>query len=156
MSQDTFKVTESSFSGWSFRFRTESTDESGEEKGVGMKLQLIFSWRWIHSSKQQNPCVPDYNSIPLHRDFPSGSDGKASAYNAGDPSSVPGSGRSPREGNSNPVQYPCLENPMDSGAWWATVHGVVKSWTRLGDLTFTFIPLHRFYSWWNDLQASSS
>ena len=50
-------------------------------------------------------------------DFPGGSDGKASAYNAEDPGSIPGSGRSPGEGNSNPLQYSCLENPMDRGAW---------------------------------------
>ena len=42
------------------------------------------------------------------------------------------------EGNGNPLQYSCLENPMDGGAWWAAVHGVAKSWTRLGDFTFTF------------------
>ena len=60
-------------------------------------------------------------------DFPGGSDGKASAYNAGDPSSIPGSGRSPGEGNGNPLQYSCLENPMDGGAWRATVHGVTES-----------------------------
>ena len=51
------------------------------------------------------------------RGFAGGSDGKASAYNAGDPGSVPGSGRSPGEGNGNPLQYSCLENPMDGGAW---------------------------------------
>ena len=67
--------------------------------------------------------------------FPGGSDGKASACNAGDPSSIPGSGISPGEGNGNPLQYPCLENPMDSGAWWATVHAVAKSQTRLSDFT---------------------
>ena len=50
-------------------------------------------------------------------DFPGGSDGKASAYNAGDPGSIPGSGRSSGEGNGNPLQYSCLENPMDGGAW---------------------------------------
>ena len=55
-------------------------------------------------------------------DFPGGSDGKASVYNAGDLGSIPGSGRSPGEGNGNPFQYSCLENPMDRGAWWATVH----------------------------------
>ena len=44
---------------------------------------------------------------------------------------IPGLGRSPGEGNGNPLQYPCLENPMDGGAWWATVHGVAKRWTRL-------------------------
>ena len=66
------------------------------------------------------------------------SDGKASVYNAGDPGSIPGSGRSPGEGNGNPLQYSCLENPMDGGARWAAVHGVAKSRTRLSDLTFTF------------------
>ena len=61
--------------------------------------------------------------------FPSGSENKASACNAGDPGSIPGLGRCPREANGNPLQYSCLENPMDRGAWWATVHGVSKSWT---------------------------
>ena len=50
-------------------------------------------------------------------DFPGGSDGKASAYNAGDLGSVPGSGRSPGEGSGNPLQFSCLENPMDGGTW---------------------------------------
>ena len=55
--------------------------------------------------------------------FPGGSEVKASACNLGDLSSIPGLGRSPGEGNDNPLQYSCLENPMDEGAWWATVHG---------------------------------
>ena len=59
--------------------------------------------------------------------------GKASAYNVGDPGSIPGSGRFPGEGNGNPLQYACLENSMVRGAWKATVHGVTKSWTRLRD-----------------------
>ena len=59
--------------------------------------------------------------------FPGGSDGKASAYDAGDPGSIPGSGRSPREGNGKPLQYSCLENPMDGEAWQGTVHGVAES-----------------------------
>ena len=63
------------------------------------------------------------------KDFPGGSDGKASVYNAGDLGSSPGLGRSPGEGNGNPLQYCCLENPMDRGAWYATVYGVAKSWT---------------------------
>ena len=58
-----------------------------------------------------------------------GSDGKVSACNAGDLGSIPGSGRSPGEGNGNPLQYSCLENPMGGGAGWATVHGVAKSQT---------------------------
>ena len=70
--------------------------------------------------------------------FPGGSDGKESACNAGDPGSVLGLGRSPGEGNGNPLQYSCLENPMDRGAWWAAVHGVAKNRTRLSDFTFTF------------------
>ena len=59
--------------------------------------------------------------------FPDGSDGKESACSAGDPSLIPGLGRSPGEGNGNPLQYSCLENPMDRGAWRATVHGVAES-----------------------------
>ena len=58
---------------------------------------------------------------------PGGSDGKASAYNEGDLGSIPGLGRSPGEGNGNPLQYSCLENPMDEEAWWAIVHEVTKS-----------------------------
>ena len=63
--------------------------------------------------------------------FPSSSNGKESACNAGDPGSIPGSGRSPGEGNGNPLQYSCLENPVDRGAWRATVHGMAKSQTQL-------------------------
>ena len=69
--------------------------------------------------------------------YAGGSDGKVSAYNAGDPGSIPGSGRSPGEGNGNPLQYSCLENHMDRGAWRATVHGVAKSRTQLSDFTHT-------------------
>ena len=61
--------------------------------------------------------------------FPGGSDGKVSVYNEGDPGSIPGLERSPGEGNGNPLQYSCLENPMDRAAWQATVHRGVKSWT---------------------------
>ena len=61
--------------------------------------------------------------------------GKVSVYNAGDLGSSPGLGRSPGEGNGNPLQYYCLENPMDRGAWKATVYGVAKSRTRLSDFT---------------------
>ena len=67
--------------------------------------------------------------------IPGSSDGKVSAFNAGDRGSFPGSGKSPGEGNGNPLQYSCLENPMDKGAWLATVHGVTKSQTRLSDFT---------------------
>ena len=61
--------------------------------------------------------------------FPGGSDGKESTCNAADLGLIPGLGRSPGERNSNPLQYSCLENSMDIGAWWATVHGVANSQT---------------------------
>ena len=70
-----------------------------------------------------------YFYLFLFLSFPSGSDGKESDSNAGDLCSIPGSGRSPGEGNGNPYQSSCLENPMNGGAWRATVHGVPKSWT---------------------------
>ena len=61
---------------------------------------------------------------------------KASACSAGDLDLIPGSGRSPGEGNGNPLQYSCLENSMNGGAWWAIVHGVSKNQTRLSYFTF--------------------
>ena len=61
------------------------------------------------------------------QDFPGGSDGKVSAYNAGDPGLIPGSGKSLGEGNGDQLQYSCLENPLDRGAWQATVHGIAKT-----------------------------
>ena len=63
--------------------------------------------------------------------FPSDSDSKESACNAGDLSLTPGLGRSPGGGHGNPLQCSYLENPMDRGAWWATVHGVAQSWVWL-------------------------
>ena len=62
-------------------------------------------------------------------DFPGGSEGRESACNAGNLGSISGSRRSPAEGNGNPLQYSCLENPMDRGAWWATFHRFEKSQT---------------------------
>ena len=61
--------------------------------------------------------------------FPGGSDSKESTSNARDLGSIPGLRRSPGEGNGNPLQCSCLENPMNGGVWWTTVHGVTKSWT---------------------------
>ena len=63
--------------------------------------------------------------------FPDGSDGKESACNARNPGLIPGWESSLGGGNGNPLQYSCLENPMDRGAWWAIVHGLAKSQTRL-------------------------
>ena len=76
---------------------------------------------------------------PIYWDLPDGSEGKASACNAGDQGLISGLGRSPGEGNGNPLQYSCLENPMDREAQQATVHGVAKSWTQLSN--FTHSPL---------------
>ena len=78
--------------------------------------------------------------------FPGGSDGKASAYDAGDPGSIPGSGRSPGEGNGIPLQYSCLGNPMDRGAWQATVHRVTISQIGLSNQT-TATYLLSYFNW---------
>ena len=71
--------------------------------------------------------------IYKYKVFPGTSVIKNSLTNAGGTGLIPGSGRSPGEGNGNPLQYPCLGNPMDRGAWWATVHGVSKSQILLSD-----------------------
>ena len=65
--------------------------------------------------------------------FPSGSKIKDPSASVREAGSIPGSGRCPGKGNDNPLQYSCLENLMVRGAWWATVHGVTKSWTQLSD-----------------------
>ena len=65
--------------------------------------------------------------------FPGGHSGKESACNAGDLDLIPGLGRSPGGGYGNPLQYFCLKNPMDRGAWWATVHGIADSRTQVND-----------------------
>ena len=79
--------------------------------------------------------------IYIHLIFPGGSEVKASACSAGELDSIPGLGRSPGEVKVNPLQYSCLENPMDGGAWWAMlVHAVAKSRAQLSNFThFTYI-----------------
>ena len=77
--------------------------------------------------------------------FPGGSDDNEYPCNVGEPGSVPGLGRSPGEVNGNPLQYSCLENPMDRGAWQSTVHGVAKSWTQLSNFTITAYLLTKYY-----------
>ena len=83
---------------------------------------------WLES------CVCVCVDVLMPTGFPGGSEVKASACNAGDIGLIPGLGRSPGEGNGNPLQYSCLENLMNRGAWWATVHGIAKSQTRLKQL----------------------
>ena len=93
----------------------------------------------IFDDGHSNRCeVISHYSFDLHFfynewGFPGGSEVKVSACNAGDLGSVPGSQRSPGEGNGNPLQYSCLENPMDGGVWWATIPEVAKSRTRLSE-----------------------
>ena len=75
--------------------------------------------------------------------FFGGSEGKESTCSVGNLSSIPGSGRSPGEENDNPLQYSCLENPMDRGVWWATVHSVAESdTTEVTSLTHSFTVAH--------------
>ena len=85
-------------------------------------------------------CLFIYIHVCVCTGFSGGLDGKEPACNAGDLGSIPGLGRSPGEGNGYPLQYSCLENPMDRGAWQATVHGVAKSRTRQSNFHFCFLP----------------
>ena len=104
-------------------------------------LTAIRTTNLIHQITDfQGTCDPCCYCVLLLRPFPppslglpGGSEGKETACNAGDLGTIPGSGRSPGGGNGNPLQYSCLENPMDRGAWWATVHGVAKSQTQLSN-----------------------
>ena len=80
---------------------------------------------------QEDPLRRDRLPTPVFTGFPGGSDGKESACNVGDLGSIPELGISPGGGHGNPLQYFCLENLMDRGAWWGTVHGVAKNWTQL-------------------------
>ena len=87
--------------------------------------------------------VPGANKVESRGGFPGGSEGKASACSVGDSGSIPESGRSPWEGNGNPLQHSCLKNPMDGGAWRAAVRGVAQSCPRLSSFTWGF-PLKSF------------
>ena len=80
------------------------------------------------------PCsASPVRGLLLGKSIPGGSGSKESTSNAGDPGSIPRSGRSSGKGNGNPLQLSCLENSIDRGDWWATVLGITKSWTRLSD-----------------------
>ena len=94
---------------------------------------------WVRKIRWRRDRLP----TPVFLGFPCGSAGKESACNAGDLDSIPGLGRSPGEGNGNTLQYSCLENSMDRGAWWATtVHGFTKSWTLLSTHRLLCIFIH--------------
>ena len=99
-----------------------------------------YRGKLLRSLRSQSSCIRGYLGTQQvgSRGFPGGACGEEPAGNAGDirdMGSIPGPGRSPGEGNGNPLQSSCLENPMDRGAWWATVHGVPRSRTRLKQLS---------------------
>ena len=96
-------------------------------KHLVAKNKILFYNTLIYMSEYK------LNFIDQCMGLPYSSDGKESACNAEDLGSVPGSGRSSAERNGNPLQYSCLEKPMDRGAWWATVQSIAKSWTQLSD-----------------------
>ena len=107
-------------------------------KSPGMQAVTRLPWEAVYSSfperlLEKSDLFKVYKlmgtrelSGSTYKPFPGGSDGKESACNAGDLGLIPGWGRSPGEGNGYPLQYSCLENPIDRGAWQATVHGVTK------------------------------
>ena len=101
------------------------------KEGAGA-FSLILSF-WGRAEGLEVESITNDQSVVKHdcviKGFPGGSDGKESACNAEDPGSIPGLERFPGEGNDYPLQYFCLENSMNRGAWWATVHVVTKSWT---------------------------
>ena len=82
-------------------------------------------------------------SVNIHKAFPGGSDGKESACSAGDPDLIPRSGRFPGEGNCYPLQYSCLENPMDQEAWWATVHRITE-WDTTEQFSLLLLNIHKY------------
>ena len=88
---------------------------------------------FIPSTERKEKGLSIYMRPWINHGLPSGTNGKepTNAEDIRDAGSTPALGRSPREGNGNPLHYSCLGNPMDRGAWWATVHRVAKSWTRL-------------------------
>ena len=106
-----------------------------------LKTSLVVQWLRFHASTAgETGYIPGWGTkIPYASwcnkkeikfdilGFPGGSNGEESACNVGDLGSIPPSGRSPGEGNGYPLQYSCLESPIDRGAWWATVHGVSKN-----------------------------
>ena len=96
-----------------------------------------FGWMCTKMTADISVSLICYYLVPTmcHIGFPHSQVGKESACSAGDPGSIPRSGRSPGEGNGDPFQYSCPENSTDRGAWWATVHGFTKSWTQLRQLT---------------------
>ena len=124
---------------WSF-----SISPSNEYSGL---ISFRINWLDLLAIQGTLKSLLQYQffSTQISLDFSGGSDGKASACNAGDLGLITGMGRSPGEGNGNPLQYSCLKNSMDGGAWQATAHVVAKVQTRLSNFTFTFSFLYILY-----------
>ena len=122
------------------RMHVPMTELSGTEDSLQMPLSSLVGspLKSLMSEKySQYPGIDhhgrEYEKEYVSMGFPGSSVGKESACNVKDLGSIPGWGRSPGEGHGTPLQCSCLENPMDRGAWWATVHGVTESQTRLSD-----------------------
>ena len=127
---------------WNFSF-SFVISPSNEHSGLSPFRIDWFDFFAVHGALKH--LLQHHNlkaSILWHSSFPGGSDGRESACNVGDPGLIPGSGRSPGEGNGSPFPYSCLENSMDRGAWWATVQGAAKSGTWLSDYIFFFSLLY--------------
>ena len=101
--------------------------------GFSTLLPVTFSTIYIIILKEWDKLLRVHLTLVRRCGGSGSSEGKESSSNAGDLGLIPESGRSPGEGNGYPFQYTCLENSMDRGAWWATAHGVAKSWTWLND-----------------------
>ena len=125
------------------RKRSPQYRPQGGGKGTNPCLSPLGNQRLICLEQDNKHCCPlgtgktsasgEGAGLQLGNRVPDGSDGKESACNVGDLGLIPGLGQSPGEGHNNPLQYSCLKNSMDRGAWQATVHGVAKSQTRLSD-----------------------
>ena len=126
----------------------------GCQKGP-QQLELLLALCFLHSwSSTLHPASISFSPLNglSEEGFPSASDGKESTFNSGDSGSIPGSGRSPGEGNGYPLQYSCLKKSMDRGAWWAAVHGFAKSgmteWLTLSlSWEMWLSPLYRCKHW---------
>ena len=104
-------------------------------KSIGSHFPKLWETQWWKNRWEKNVCLIHFRGLPWWSEI------KVPVCSAGDLGSIPGLGKSPGEGNGNPLQYSSLENPMDGGASWATVHGIAKSWTRLSDSTFLYYTL---------------
>ena len=130
-------MTEDETVGWHHRLdRHEFEQTLGDSEGQG-SLVSYCSWGHKESDTTEQLNNEMTTTTFLLSGFPGSSVVKDLPVNAGDVGSIPGSGRSPREGNDNPLQYSCLENPMDRGAWRTTVHEVEKSQAQFSNSTAT-------------------